>query len=124
MVVSVGYVVSDIICERLCDNCKVKLHKNPHNGGDYTITGILLSFCPNCGYMYPLLDSVKKAISNNQKRKIGVIVAKKYNLDYRITNDLAKGIKSGDADAFVKSLASKVEKEFEVKVLIKGLRFK
>jgi len=74
--------------------------------------------------MYPLLDSVKKAISNNQKRKIGVIVAKKYNLDYRITNDLAKGIKSGDADAFVKSLASKVEKEFEVKVLIKGLRFK
>lgn len=121
-----GYIVSDIICERSCNDCKVRLHRNPHIGGDYTVAGMLLSFCPECGYMYPLIGigGEVRTLSSKQKKKIGIILAKKYNLDYRVTNDLAKGIKVGDADVFVKSLADKVEKEFEVKVLIKGLRFK
>jgi predicted house-cleaning noncanonical NTP pyrophosphatase (MazG superfamily) len=101
----------------------VNVHKNPENGGDYTIEGHLLSFCPECGYMYPELsrDPNYKELSNREKRTIGIRLTKQYDLDYKVTKDLVDDTDERQQDKFVEKLVDRIETTFDVKVLTKGI---
>ena len=115
--------MGNIICERLCNDCRIKVHKNPDNGGDYTLEGHLLSFCPECGYMYPELarDPNYKELSNHDKKMIGVRIAKRYKLDYKVTKDLVDDTEAKQPEKFVNLLVDRIETTFDLKVLTKGI---
>lgn len=56
-----------------CTKCGSRMVKNPDCSGDYYPTHIgtvLMSFCPNCGYMKPIVDIEQRPISNRKKKHI------------------------------------------------------
>ena len=68
--------------------------------------GVLLSFCPVCGWMLPLLDGVDvEILSNTQKKKLGVQFAKTHHLDYKKVNDVVRKISEKDKEVFLATLS-------------------
>ena len=106
------------ICKStICKICDIPHMKDPLCGGDYTIEGKLLSFCPDCGSMLPYLDTVdllepERLPSKTQRRKIGVRIAKKYNLNYKEVHRVVQEIQ-GD---FKESLKFRLRLIFDVDI--------
>ena len=117
--------LSLIICEDKCKDCEINFLKDPCNSGDYTTEGKLQRFCPDCGQMLPFLPSiriglrVKPTMSNGTKRKIGVILAKKHQLDYRQISSLVKSLRNLDEEKdFLSVLSSKLKEEFDLNLTV------
>ena len=91
--------------------------KDPLCGGDYTVEGKLLSFCPDCGDMLPFLDMAdppeRLTVTRAQKREIGVKLAKIHNLDYKEMYRLVQEI---DGDDFEESLRFRMRLVFGVEI--------
>ena len=106
-----------IICEQICPDCKVRLHRTPWNSGDYTIHGKLLSSCPICGFMYPELSRLPTEIlSNHQKRGTGVRIAAKYKLDPKQMKTLTSESYETDIHKFIKEIKEKIKSSFGLKL--------
>lgn len=86
-----------VICIDSCNDCKKNFIKNPYCNGDYTADGVLLRYCPDCGQMFPYLDTYpveKPEFDRYTMRMAGVAVATKYKLSYREMNSLTKSLSS------------------------------
>ena len=57
----------------LCNHCHSQMVKNPLCSGDYYPTQygtVLMTYCPNCGRMKPLIEIDQEYLSNNRKKKL------------------------------------------------------
>jgi len=66
-----------------CNHCHTQMVKNPYCSGDYYPTNhgtVLMSYCPNCGYMKPLINIDQEYLSNNKKKKLLYNIIQEYNL--------------------------------------------
>ena len=111
-----------IICDRVCDDCKMRLYKDPLKGGDYTIHGQLLSTCPKCGLMYPELEKLPtENLSNERKRLTGVRVSAKYDLDFGQMKMVISDISECDLFKFIARFREKIEETFGLKLQFKDI---
>ena len=106
------------VCKNIvCNDCRTPHLKDPWCGGDYTVEGKLLSFCPICGSMLPYLDVIdlpeKQSLSISKKKKIGVTIAKTHNLNYK---EMYQTIKEIGEDDFAESLHFRLRLVFGVEV--------
>ncbi len=86
-----------VICEDQCNVCSENYVKDMNCCGDYdnTIFGIIrMRFCPVCGTMKPLIDADLDFVSNNIKRRVGVILATKYNKRFKEINRIVASFKN------------------------------
>ena len=106
-----------------CNNCGSFLVKDAECSGDYyPVHGfiILMSFCPDCGHMKPLLqERGQEMLSNTKKRKLAVKIAGCYNLGITETKKIALSINSDNLYDFLKQF-SRVKK-IEYNQLIKNI---
>jgi len=66
-----------------CGNCGTQMVKNPHCSGDYypTQNGIqLMTYCPQCGVMKPIIEYNEEYMSKNQRNKRMQQIIRDYNL--------------------------------------------
>ena len=107
------------ICKNIvCSDCQIAHLKDPNCSGDYSVEGKLLSFCPDCGCMLPYLDVIdlpdkKPSLSQTQKRKIGVRIAKTHGLDFK---EMYNTIRNINGDGFVETLCFRIRLVFNVDV--------
>ena len=114
-----------VICEDLCKDCAVHFMKNPEILGDYDIGGTLLRYCPLCGQMLPFLEiSLRREsddISNTQKRRVGVRVAKKNNLDFVEVYNVIKNLKDIKKEKdFVRTFEIELKRTFNLHENVKS----
>ena len=81
-----------------CNYCGSKIVKDADCSGDYYPMGdgliILMSFCPKCGRMKPIING-NDMLSNNKKRKMAIKIAVKYELGFA---EVVNKALSSDAD--------------------------
>lgn len=79
-----------ILSIRICKKCEKHLLRDPSISGDYNEEGILQSYCPICGDMYPVMFDASYYIplSNRKLKQLMARCATAYNLSYRETNNM------------------------------------
>ena len=94
-----------------CSYCGTNLLRDPQCSGDfYPINGatILMSYCPECGLMRPILNGVN-GFSKNKKRKMATKVAVKFDLGFSETKEIANSSKAICELDFFKELSDNTD---------------
>lgn len=104
------------ICKNtICSDCKTLHLKDPSCGGDYTVEGKLMSYCPECGGMLPYLESFEPeelpSLSPKQRRVVGTKIAQIHQLDFR---EMYQTVKEINGDDFAESLQFRLRLIFDV----------
>ncbi len=107
-----------ILSVRLCDKCRIKLHKDPCVPGDYDEEGRLLSYCPECGDMYPALSSMyeHEILSNRKMKLLSARCAMKFNLSYHDVEKIIDSLKGYNRRRTFKRLIGEMEERYGISV--------
>lgn len=109
-----------IVCKGLCRDCQERILKDPSKLGDYNEDGILLGFCPSCGYMFPVRKTPGVSafrLSNKAKGRTLTRIAKVNQLDYRIMGDIAVSLRDvKDRSEFISKASEGIKSVFGIEI--------
>lgn len=125
--------MTERISRVFCESCRRNHRYDPKKGSYYAAPregGFLCSFCPECGSMLPVLNTVTDAISEdleliskNRKRKLARRLAKVYGLDLRLVLDVSRVLWDVDLKKdYVSMLPGLLNTAFNIKLTEERIR--
>ena len=94
-----------------CSYCGNKLLKDKDISGDFYPVNhciILMSFCPNCGRMKPLMQG-SDMLSNRKKRRMAIKIATHFDLGFNEITNIALESEADNCIDFFKDIEKKTD---------------